>query len=93
MLSRIIGCACRIGRGTTVSMTRSRRLIRLKARATAHKDILNATFTLLPEYRNGRAAVVAANGIVYGCFGPEREPAEKSDTLLFFIGAALGEMF
>ena len=37
--------------------------------------------------------VVAANGIVYGCFGPEREPAEKSDTLLFFIGAALGEMF
>lgn len=29
---------------------------------TALKDILNATFTLLPEYENGRSAVLAANG-------------------------------
>jgi len=43
-------------------MTPFRRLFRPKPRVTAHKYILNATFTLLPEYRNGLAAAVAAFG-------------------------------
>jgi hypothetical protein len=37
-------------------------LDRINTCLAAFKDILNATFTLLPEYENGRSAVLAAIG-------------------------------
>jgi hypothetical protein len=49
-------------RGPTIRIVRAPYADRIHRRPTLLKDILNATFTLLPEYENGRSAVLAAIG-------------------------------
>jgi hypothetical protein len=49
-------------RGPTIRIVRAPFADRIRRRPDALKDILNATFTLLPEYEIGRSAVLAAIG-------------------------------
>ena len=48
--------------GRTIQIVRARYADRVRRRPDAPKDILNATFTLLPEYEIGRSAVLTAIG-------------------------------
>lgn len=49
-------------RGAATPIVWSANIGRGRRCRVARKDILNATFTLLPEYENGRSAVLAAIG-------------------------------
>ena len=51
-----------VHRGPTIRIIRAPYADRIRHRPDALKDILNATFTLLPEYEIGRSAVLAAIG-------------------------------
>jgi len=49
-------------RGPMIRIVRRPYADPVRRRPDPLKDILNATFTLLPEYENGRSAVLAAIG-------------------------------